>query len=121
MYFHHPVVTSGPNGNNAFLRDLWGLLYEQNVDVVVAAHDHLYERFAPINALFQRDPVRGVRHFVAGTGGAELYPTAFVHVASELRISAFGVLKLTLNPGSYEWEFLRVDGARGDTGSTPCH
>ena len=74
-----------------------------------------------INALFQRDPVRGVRHFVAGTGGAELYPTAFVHVASELRISAFGVLKLTLNPGSYDWEFLRVDGARGDSGSGPCH
>ena len=120
-YFHHPFVTSGPNGGNAFLRDLWQLLYEQNVDVVVSAHDHLYERFALMNVLGQRDPVRGIRQFIAGTGGAEIYPTAFVHVASEVRISAFGVLKLTLNPGSYEWEFLRVDGARGDTGSSPCH
>jgi len=120
-YFHHPFVTSGPNGGNAFLRDLWGLLYEQNVDVVVTAHDHLYERFALMNALGQRDAARGIRQFIAGTGGAELYPTAFVHVASEVRISAFGVLKLTLYPGSYEWEFLRVDGARGDTGSGACH
>lgn len=121
VYFHHPVMTSGPNGDNPFMRDLWTLLYERNVDVVIAAHDHLYERFAPMNALAQRDPVRGVRQFTAGTGGAELYPTAFVHVGSEVRISAFGILKLTLNPGSYEWEFLRVDGVRGDSGVGSCH
>jgi hypothetical protein len=73
VYFHHPFVASGPNGGNAFLRDLWQLLYEQNVDVVVSAHDHLYERFALMNALGQRDPVRGIRQFIAGTGGAEIY------------------------------------------------
>lgn len=120
-YFHHPYLSSGPNGANAYLQDLWALLYEHKVEVVLTAHDHLYERLAPMNASGQRDSARGVRQFIVGTAGAELYPTAFIHPASEVRLSAFGVLKLTLGPGTYEWEFLRVDGSRGDSGAGACH
>jgi hypothetical protein len=120
-YFHHPYVTSGPNGDNPYLNDLWTLLYERDADVVVSAHDHLYERFAPMNAVAQRDPVRGIRQFIVGTGGSDLYPVAFVHAASEMRLSAYGVLKLTLFAGNYEWEFMRVDGSRGDVGAGTCH
>ena len=47
---HHPFDSSGSNGPNPWLRDLWSLLHEFGADIVVAAHDHLYERFAPQDA-----------------------------------------------------------------------
>ena len=37
-------------------------------------------------------------------------------------VSAFGVLKLTLHAGSYDWEFVAADGYRyQDSGSGSCH
>jgi hypothetical protein len=36
--------------------------------------------------------------------------------------SAFGVLKLTLKPGAYDWEFIPEAGkAFKDSGSGQCH
>ena len=74
--WHHPFDSSGPNGPNPSQRDLWELLHNNNADVVVAAHDHLYERHAPMNASGQSDPVRGVRLFISGGGGAPPYQRA---------------------------------------------
>ncbi len=75
--WHHPFDSSGPNGPNPTpQRDLWELLYNNNADVVVSAHDHLYERHAPMNASGQSDPVRGVRLFISGGGGAPPYQRA---------------------------------------------
>ena len=62
------------------------------------------------------DPVRGIRQFIAGTGGANLYNFVTVRANSEKRISAFGVLKLTLEADRYDWEFIPVSG-EGDRGS----
>ena len=44
--WHHPLFTSGPNGNNTFMRDMWALLEASRVEVILNGHDHLYERFA---------------------------------------------------------------------------
>jgi hypothetical protein len=36
--------------------------------------------------------------------------------------TSYGVLKLTLHPGSYDWQFLLVAGASfTDSGTTACH
>ncbi len=36
--------------------------------------------------------------------------------------STFGVLKLTLHPGSYDWTFVPVAGATfTDSGTAACH
>ena len=67
--WHHPLFSSGPNGPNVFMRDIWGLLYDNNADVVVAGHDHFYERFGKQD-VDGRSDVRGIRQFIAGTGGA---------------------------------------------------
>ena len=40
---------------------------------------------------------------------------------SEVRISAFGVLKLTLSVDRLEWDFIPVGGGRLDAGVAPCH
>ncbi len=44
---------------------LWHTLARARADVVLAGHDHHYERFAPID---------GIRSFVVGTGGRSHYP-----------------------------------------------
>src|SRR5688500_2363634 len=48
--WHRPFDSSGPNGPNPVQRDMWDLLYSRSADLVVSAHDHLYERHAPQDA-----------------------------------------------------------------------
>ena len=68
-----PDTTYGPGAARAIAPD-WTALYNAGADVVVTAHDHLYERFAPSNASGGVDPARGIREFVVGTGGGPFYP-----------------------------------------------
>jgi 3',5'-cyclic AMP phosphodiesterase CpdA len=119
-YWHHPLFTSGPGGNTQSMRELWKILYEYGVEIVVNGHEHMYERFAPQDPDGRHDPVRGIRQFVAGTGGAFLYHPVMLHQNSEMRISGFGVLKFTLSSDRYQWEFVPVAGA-SDGGSGTCH
>ena len=118
--WHHPLFSSGPNGSNAFMRDMWALLEASRVEVILNGHDHLYERFARQTSDGLADPVNGIRQFTAGTGGAELY--SFVRAAqhSEERIMKFGVIRFTLRPAQIDWEFLGVDGSVGDRGLDTC-
>jgi hypothetical protein len=121
VYWHHPLFTSGPNGGQTFVRDIWRILYEFNVELVINGHDHLYERFAPQDPNGRLDAARGIRQFTVGTGGASLYPFAGNAANSEKQIqNTFGVLKLTLQSGSYQWDFLATSGP-GDGGSGSCH
>ena len=119
-YWHYPYFTSGPNGRFLEMRDFWRALYEAGADVVLSAHDHLYERFALQDPDGRPDPARGLRQFTVGTGGALIYPTGAAAANSEVRLSAFGVLKLTLAADSYQWEFIPVSGP-ADSGSGTCH
>jgi hypothetical protein len=119
-YWHHPVFSSGPNGDIPRMREIWRILYEAGADVVMNGHDHLYERFAPQDPDGRPDRIRGIRQFTAGTGGAPLYQPGTPRPNSEVRISAFGLLKLTLVSDGYQWEFAPVSGAR-DAGTGTCH
>ena len=120
-YFHHPLYSSGSNGDNARLAGLWQLLYEQGVDVIVSAHEHMYERYAPMSPDGQRNDARGIRQFIVGTGGSGLYAVQRVHPQSAVQIISHGLLKLTLTGQGYDWEFLPVTGGRADAGSDVCH
>jgi hypothetical protein len=120
-YWHHPVFSSGMNGNGPHLREIWKVLDDAGVDLVVVAHDHDYERFAPQNDKGQPDP-NGIRQIVVGTGGGDLRPFATVRANSEVRESGtYGVLKLTLRATSYDWEFVPQPGSTfTDVGSAVC-
>jgi hypothetical protein len=120
-YWHHPLFTSGQDGNALAMRDLWQVLYEFNAEIVLNAHEHMYERFAPQDPNGRLDTARGIRQFVAGTGGAFLYQPVRLQANSEVTISSFGVLKLTLASDRYQWEFIPVGGGRVDAGSGVCH
>ena len=122
-FWHHPRFSSGPDGDIPKMAELWRILYEAGADVVLSGHAHQYERLAPMDPSGVVDPERGVRQFVVGTGGRSLYAFGPVNPASEVRSNAsFGVLKLTLRPDGYDWEFLPVDaGGFTDSGSAGCH
>lgn len=119
-YWHRPLFSSGPNGNNPDTRELWRTLSEFGADVVLNAHDHLYERFAPQD-LDGKASSTGIRQFTAGTGGAHLYTPGAPKPNSQVRVSAYGILKMTLTPSGYQWEFLSVDNTVLDSGSGVCH
>ena len=121
-YWHHPLFDSKDNPN-ANIRPLWDALYAAGVDVVVNAHYGFYERFAPQTPTGVADPVGGIREFVAGTGGALVTPFGTVRANSQVRNSGtFGVLKLTLDDGTYSWQFVPVAGKTfTDSGTDACH
>lgn len=121
-YWHKPRFSSGQHGNNSTVQPFWQALYDYEADVVLNGHDHTYERFALQNPTGQADPARGIREFVVGTGGASLYSFPTIRPNSEVRNNTtWGVLKLTLHPTSYDWEFIPVAGQTfHDSGTDNC-
>jgi len=123
-YWHSPRFSSGTeHGSDKSTEPLWQALYDHGADVVIAGHEHNYERFAPQTATGQADPDSGIREFVAGTGGADHYEFGPPIANSEVRNgNTWGVLKLTLAPGAYKWQFIPVAGKTfTDSGSARCH
>jgi hypothetical protein len=121
--WHHPRFSSSEHGDDTDMRHLWKVLYDAGAEIVLAGHDHTYERFAPQNPAGELDRERGIRDFVVGTGGKSHYAFERIDRESEVRNNTdFGVLKLTLRPSSYDWEFIPVAGGRfHDSGSGKCH
>ncbi len=73
-YMHHPRFSSGNvHGGSSAVDPLWRALEADGAELVLAGHDHDYERFAPQTASGALDVERGVRQFVVGTGGRPLY------------------------------------------------
>ena len=123
-YWHKPLFSSGgAHGNDLTVKPLWDALYEANADLVIGGHDHDYERFAPQTPNGAPDPQRGIREFVVGTGGKNHRPFGTAKPNSEVRdATAFGVLKLTLKPNAYEWQFIPEAGKSfTDSGTGACH
>jgi acid phosphatase type 7 len=121
-YWHHPRFSSGYVGSSPGVAPFWNTLYAAHADVVLNGHDHLYERFAQQDPL-QSPTSQGIREFVVGTGGQELDSTmGRIEPNTQLAdIHHFGVLFLTLHPGSYDWVFRATSGMVLDSGSTTCH
>ncbi len=123
-YWHKPRFSSAEmHGSSERPKPIWDVLYEHHAEIVVNGHDHIYERFAPQTPDGELDSGRGIRQFTVGTGGAglrrfsRLLPTSEAHYDQ-----AHGVLKLTLFPASYRWEFVPVEGATyTDSGTGVCH
>ncbi len=121
-YWHRPRFSSGTtHGSSTTLAPLWQALYQYGADIVLSGHEHQYERFAKQNPSGVADPL-GIREFVVGTGGF-LYGTFTTPIPnSEVRNGETnGVLKLTLHPTGYDWEFVPVAGQTfTDSGSDTC-
>jgi hypothetical protein len=122
-YWHHPLYTSGIDGNNLEMRPFWNDLYEAGAELVLNGHEHVYERLAPQTPAGRYDLRRGIREFVVGTGGRshETF-TKILPTSMRRNATTFGVLRLTLARASYSWKFLpSADGTYSDSGSARCH
>jgi calcineurin-like phosphoesterase family protein len=122
VIWHRPLFSSGRNGDNRDMREVWRALYEFNVDLVINGHDHTYERFAPQDPDGRPDAARGIRQFIVGTGGAPLYEFHSIRANSEVRAAVWGVATFTLNDRGYQWQFVPAEGFQfQDSGSASCH
>ena len=120
--WHDPRFSSGENGDNPAVGPFWDQLIAAHADLVINAHDDDYERFAPQNAAGVQDRKLGLREFVVGTGGTTLRGFPSQAANSEFRYAGvWGVIRLTLHPANYDWEFLPVSGRVTDSGSALCH
>ncbi|WP_347241737.1 metallophosphoesterase [Thermus sp.] len=99
LLLHRPLYSSGLHGGSPALRSLLEpLLRRHGVALVLAGHDHHYERLE----------VGPTTHLVVGGGGAGLYPTrpplpwsralAVAHHALFLEVGREGLLGYALDP-----------------------
>jgi len=123
-FLHRPRFTSGrfSDGQTDVL-PLYQALYDANADLILAGHEHFYERFAPQDPVGNADPQRGIRQLTVGMGGKGR--TGFVAPApnSEIRDNrTTGVAAVTLREGSYDWRLVQAPSGRSaDIGSGACH
>jgi hypothetical protein len=123
--WHEPYWTSGyRHDNDTVTRPYMDLLYQHRADVLLVGHEHNYERLWPMRPDGTRDDANGITAFVVGTGGKSLedaWGTIEPNSASRQR-DTYGVLKLTLHAGSFDWQFVPEAGKTfTDTGSSTCH
>jgi hypothetical protein len=117
---HHPRFSSGEHASNAGMRRFWDVAYAHHADIALSGHDHDYERFAPMSPAGAVEPGRGIQQFVSGGGGRSLYPQTTTTPGSEVFLRRFGVLRLTLRPTGYSWEFRDLHNTVRDSGSAAC-
>jgi chitodextrinase len=122
-FWHHARFSSGHDGDNTYTQPFWDRLMAAGADVVLNGHSHNYERFAPMDASGNRDDAHGIREFVVGTGGAFFTGISNIRPNSEAhQNNTFGILKMTLHPAGYDWQFVpEAGGSFTDSGSDSCH
>ena len=93
VYFHHPLYTSGRYraGARALRLMVEPILVDGDVDVVLAGHEHLYERLLPQH---------GISYFISGGAGSlrrgDLMPST-VHAAGFDRDYHFMLMEISGN------------------------
>lgn len=122
-YWHHPLYSSGRHGAHPHVRPYWDALHAHGAEIVLGAHDHHYERFAPQTPDGKVDRERGIVQFVVGTGGAPLRRPRDPEPHSVVRFhDVHAVLRLELEEDGYRFELVGVDGRPSpDAGAGRCH
>ena len=117
---HHPRYSSGEHGSQGFTRSFMRIAHRHRVDLVLAGHDHHYERFRRMDADGNASR-RGFVSFVSGAGGKSHYEADPAIRGSRYRNDqTFGVLELRLRPDSFDYAFRTVSGGTPDAGTASC-
>jgi hypothetical protein len=109
------------------MKPFWDDLYAAGAEIVLTGHSHWYERFKPQTSTGVSTP-NGIVEWVVGTGGKSHNTNALAAPGSRhpnsvtANASTFGVLKLTLRAGSYDWRYV-IEGTSSysDSGTGTCH
>jgi hypothetical protein len=122
-YFHHPVYNVGPQGPGTRLNDMWALMAQRGVDIVLTGHDHNYQRWVPLNGNGAPSST-GITQFVAGGGGHGIqnFLTTDNRLAAGFDTSpnSLGSLRFELNQSGASFQYINYLGAVLDSGAIPC-
>jgi hypothetical protein len=127
--YHEPAVTSNTTiaSNES---DMWKLLADNGVDLVLNGHQHNMEQYKPLDRNFTAGPTAHMVQLVAGSGGHGL--TGVTNVPPGARIEwskgkTAGLLDLTLNGArngntatGISWQWQDVNGNDLHDGSVDC-
>jgi hypothetical protein len=120
VFMHTPAWGQSRHSDYTYMNELWRLLASEGVDILVAGHEHNYQRWTPMDA----DGVphaSGTTQFVVGTGGHDLV----THSQTDARLVAnhqgqYGALQLTLSDGEAAFKYIDTAGNVLDSGTIPC-
>src|SRR6185295_5571479 len=117
---HVPYYSSSRINRATLFKPWWDAMVRGKVELALAGHNHIYERFAPQDANGE-DIANGVRQFIVGTGGGGLGATPRRIENSEKIVNTHGVLRLKLYPLKYSFQFLPASGGSSlDSGERTC-
>jgi len=122
-YWHHPILSTGPQGDTPRMNDMWSRLVEAGTDLVLTGHDHSYQRWKPLDANLNFSP-SGATHIVSGAGGHGVQGA----VRSDDRLAvmfgnpanSYGASYFKLNPKGAEYRYYNTAGQLLDQGVVAC-
>ena len=122
LYFHHPLYNIGNEGPANRMKDTYRLAAEHRVTLILAGHDHTYQRWRPMDADGNVDPT-GVTQVITGNGGHSKMniPSSDERVAASSR--GYGAVRMELYPDRADLDFHIADGTSttlGDSAHIPC-
>jgi acid phosphatase type 7 len=110
-YWHRARFSADTHhGDQSDMAPLWNAL-RGHAAIAVAGHAHDMQRLRPID---------GITEFVAGAGGAALYPLRRDDRLAFGDDHTYGALRLQLSPGAAHYAFVAADGRVLDAGTVHC-
>jgi hypothetical protein len=123
VVMHHPPAGSGSFSANSNVMTLWRQVVQSGVTVALAGHEHSYERLSAVSETGRkpRRGERGVPLFIVGSGGVGFHSAGKKSSLQQYRATnVFGVLGLSLEAGSYTYEYQTTEGKILDAGRASC-
>ncbi len=103
---HSPAYVSGGHGEDAAMIELTANVFEpNNVNLVIAGHDHFY----------QRNLVNGIYHLIVGSAGAPLHDPGPVGGYVQVSVKSYGYAIFDLTPTALQVHVYNETGAQIDT------
>ena len=107
IVMHHCLFSAGPHGDNVKMLNagMPALFKSKGIDLILAGHDHLYERGYG----------EGLRYIVTGGGGAPLYEVRGKRPSTRIVESTRHFVNVTVNKDRVQIHTRRLDGSQLET------
>jgi fibronectin type 3 domain-containing protein len=120
--YHHPLNTVGSEAPSQRMADIWALLRQNKVSLVLNGHDHQYQHWTALDAAQQPDPA-GVTQMVAGAGGHSSQAITSADPRVVASAQGYGALRLEVRPDRVDYSYRTPNGGTGkvvDSGFVGC-
>ena len=126
VFYHQPLYNVGSEGNQTAMQQIWALLVQNKVDIVLNGHDHDYQRWVPLDGSGTPNPTSGITEFVVGGGGHGIQTISRTdsRVAktfdSHTNPAPYGALRLLLTATNVTYSYINTSSTVLDTGTIAC-